>query len=167
MFFHYWRRREPPGSASGPHFHSGFIATVKKQSRFNEAKICNGKTKGLALLSLNRFINGFSINFPFQEAFHNSFLLFSFSHLRRGDFRYTTICFKAYSYYTRHLHQTLTIDTYTRHLHQTLTIDTYNRHLHQTLTIDTYTRHLQQTLAKVRTRNIKHPLLGSFTGIIC
>ena len=31
-----------------------------------KAKICNGKTKGLALLSENRLVNGFSLHFRFE-----------------------------------------------------------------------------------------------------
>ena len=34
-----------------------FTKGKKNSSDLNEAKICNGKTKGLVLLSLNRFIN--------------------------------------------------------------------------------------------------------------
>ena len=50
--------------AQMPSFSFGFYSKSQKNSRdLNEAKICNGKTKGLALLSLNRFISGFSIHF--------------------------------------------------------------------------------------------------------
>ena len=37
----------------------------KHSSDLNERKICNGKTKGLALLSLNRILNDFSLHFSF------------------------------------------------------------------------------------------------------
>ena len=52
--------------ATAVSFALGFLPKSPKTSTvLNKAKICNGKNKGLALLSLNRLINGFSLHFSF------------------------------------------------------------------------------------------------------
>ena len=56
-----------PGAARAVSFSLGFFHKSQKNSRdLHKAKICNGKTKGLALLSENRIINGFSLHFRFE-----------------------------------------------------------------------------------------------------
>ena len=58
----------PPIANAVLKFAEDLAKSQKKSAVLNEAKICNGKTAGLALLSLNRFINGFSFVCPFIES---------------------------------------------------------------------------------------------------
>ena len=103
----------------------GFLPKSPKISTvFNKATICNGKNKGLELLSQE------------QYTFENCIVL-------HKEVKNNTL-WKLYCITQGSEKQdTFENDVALHKEAKNNTLDTYTRHLHETLTLDTYTRHLQ------------------------